>query len=220
MATKDAKDVLKNLDAESEALINLLIFGIEEFYKQDSEALFGHGDCPRHVDERAMVGCIYQYMYQCLGKRCFKFPHIDIEYNRMLKLKEGMNEEEMEKEINPCSTCDKTDDKIDCIARKDAFKKWMEELKSKKDSKGIRPDIVVHERNESNNGLIVEFKKLKGDVSYDVQKVLYATCHRSPLHYIVGAVVRLQQNNAKVDVYQDGKPKCKFSVSQHGLGND
>lgn len=217
MATKDAKDVLKNLDAESKDLIKLLIFGIKKFYGQDAEALFGHGDCPMHIDERAMVGCIYRYMYQGLAKRCVEFPHIDIEYNRMMKLKEGMNEEEMGKEINPCSTCDKTDDRIDCIARKDAFKKWMEELKSKKDSKGIRPDIVVHERNGSNNGLIVEFKKLKGDVSYDVQKVRYATCHRSRLHYIVGAVVRLQQKNAEVDVYQDGMFVGEFVVSMQSV---
>lgn len=216
MATKDAKDVLKNLDAESEALINLLIFGIKEFYKQDSEALFGHGYYPRHIDERAMVGCIYRYMYQGLANRCFKFPHIDIEYNRML----GLKEEEIEKAIAPCGSCNRIGNKLDCIAEPEVFQRWMADLKSKKDSKGIRPDIIVHERKESNNGLIVEFKKLKDDVSYDVQKVRYATCHRSPLHYIVGAIVRLQQNNAKVDVYQDGKPKCKFSVSQHGLEND
>lgn len=216
MATKNAKNVLKNLDADSKVLIKLLIFGIKKFYKQDSEALFGHEDCPRHVDERAMVGCIYRYMYQGLAKRCFKFPHIDIEYNRML----GLKEEEIEKAIAPCGSCDRIGNKLDCIVELEVFQRWMADLKSKKDSKGIRPDIVVHERNESNNGLIVEFKKLKGDVSYDEKKVRYATCHRSPLHYIVGAVVRLQQNNAEVDVYQDGKPKCKFLVSQHGLGNN
>lgn len=217
MATKNAKNVLKNLDADSKVLIKLLIFGIKKFYKQDSEALFGHGKCPMHIDERAMVGCIYRYMHELLAKRCVKFPHIDIEYNRMMKLMEGMEDEEIKKEINPCNTCDKTDDKQDCVAMKDIFQKWMEELKSKKDSKGIRPDIVVHERNESNNGLVVEFKKLKGDVSYDEQKVRYATCHRSPLHYIVGAVVRLQQKNAEVDVYQDGMFVGEFVVSMQSV---
>lgn len=67
--------------------------------------------------------------------------------------------------------------------------------------------------------MIVEFKKLKGDVSYDVQKVRYATCHRSPLHYIVGAVVRLQQKNAEVDVYQDGELKCEFLVARQGVAS-
>lgn len=135
MPTNNGTKSLNDIDTESRALIRLLIFGIKKFYKQDSEALFGHGDSPRHIDERAMVGCIYRYMYEVLAKRCVEFPHIDIEYNRMMKLKEGMNEEEMRKEINPCSTCDKTDDKIDCIAREDAFKKWMEELQSKKIAK-------------------------------------------------------------------------------------
>lgn len=220
METINEKKILKDIDLEFKSLVKLLIFGIKKFYKQDSEALFGYGKCPMHIDERAMVGCIYRYMHELLAKRCVKFPHIDIEYNRMMKLMEGMEDEEIKKEIDPCNTCDKTDDKLDCVAMEDVFQKWMEELKSKKDSKGIRPDIVVHERNESNNGLIVEFKKLKGDVSYDEQKVRYATCHRSPLHYIVGAVVRLQQNNAEVEVYQNGIFKCKFLVSQHGLGND
>lgn len=217
MATKDAKDVLKNLDAESKDLIKLLIFGIKKFYEQDAEALFGHGDCPKHIDERAMVGCIYRYMYQRNSKRCVRFPHVDIEYNRMMKLMEGMEDEEIKKEIDPCDICDKTDDKQDCVAMKDVFQKWMEELKSKKDNKGIRPDVIIHERNKSNNGLIVEFKKLNGNVSYDVQKVRYATCHRSPLHYIVGAVVRLQQKNAEVDVYQDGMFVGEFVVSMQSV---
>lgn len=219
MAINNGAKSLNDIDTESRALIRLLIFGIKKFYKQDAEALFGHGDCPKHIDERAMVGCIYRYMYQRHSKRCVRFPHVDIEYNRMMKLMEGMEDAEIKKEIDPCDTCDKTDDKQDCIARKDVFQKWMKELKSKKDSKGIRPDIVVHERNGSNNGLIVEFKKLKGDVSYDVQKVRYATCHSSPLHYIVGAVVRLHKNNAEVEMYQNGELKCEFLVARQGVAS-
>ena len=52
-----------------------------------------------HIDERAMVGCIYRYMHELLAKRCVKFPHIDIEYNRMMKLMEGMEDEKIKKEI-------------------------------------------------------------------------------------------------------------------------
>lgn len=218
MAIKDAKNGLKNLDAESKALITLLIFGIKKFYKQDSEALFGHGDSPRHIDERAMVGCIYRYMYQGLAKRCVNFSHIDIEYNRML----GLKTDGIEKAIVPCEKCKREGASSVCIAKDGVFQQWLTDLKSQKDYKGIRPDIIVHNRNQLNrfsNGLIVEFKKLDGDLTFDEQKVRYATCHYSRLHYIVGAVVRLKQNNAEVEVYQNGKPKCKFLVSQHGLEN-
>jgi hypothetical protein len=135
----------------------------------------------------------------------------------------GLKTNGIEKAIVPCEKCKKEGASSVCVAKDDVFQQWLKDLNSQKDYKGIRPDIIVHNRNQLNqfsNGLIVEFKKLDGDLTYDEQKVRYATCHRSPLHYIVGAVVRLQQKNAKVDVYQDGKPKCKFLVSQHGLGND
>ena len=218
MVTKYAKEVLKNLDADSKVLIKLLMYGIKKFYEQDSEALFGHGNCPRHIDERAMVGCIYRYMYQGLAKRCINFSHIDIEYNRML----GLNTDGIEKAIVPCEKCKREGASSVCTAKDGVFQQWLTDLKSQKDYKGIRPDIIVHNRNQLNqfsNGLIVEFKKLDGDLTFDEQKVRYATCHYSRLHYIVGAVVRLKQNNAEVEVYQNGKPKCKFLVSQHGLEN-
>jgi hypothetical protein len=157
-------------------------------------------------------------MYQGLAKRCVNFSHIDIEYNRML----GLKTDGIEKAIVPCEKCKREGASSVCIAKDGVFQQWLTDLKSQKDYKGIRPDIIVHNRNQLNqfsNGLIVEFKKLDGDLTYDEQKVRYATCHYSRLHYIVGAVVRLQQNNAEVEVYQNGKPKCKFLVSQHRFEN-
>ena len=208
MATNSLEKALRVLDPQSKVLIELLVFGLKKFYKIDAEALFGHGENPMHINEQAMVGCVYRYMYGKLNATILSFPHIDIEYNRML----GMYEDEIEKAIHRCSKCKVTDHQIECIAKEDVYLKWLANLKSKKDYKGIRPDIIVHERNKPNNGLIIEFKKKDCDVTYDVQKVRYATCHHSPLHYIIGAVVRLRRSSADVDIYQSGSFVCKVTV--------
>ena len=214
MAANGLEEALRVLDSKSRGLIELLVSGLKKFYKKDAEALFGHGRDTMHVNEQAMVGCVYRYMYEePLNATVLSFPHIDIEYNRML----GLYEDEIEKAIRRCCKCKYADRQFECIAREDVYLKWIADLKSKRDYKGIRPDIIVHERNEPNNGLIIEFKKMDFDVTYDVQKVRYATCHCSPLHYIVGAVVRLRQSNAEVEIYQDGQPNCKFSVSCQGV---
>ena len=213
MAANSLEDALRALDSKSRELIKLLVFGLKKFYKIDAEALFGHGENLMHVNEQAMVGCVYRYMYARLNAAVLSFPHIDIEYNRML----GLYEDEIEKAIRRCCKCKYADHQLECIAREDVYQKWITDLKSKKDYKGIRPDIIVHERNAPNNGMIIEFKKIDFDVTYDVQKVRYATCHCSPLHYIVGAVVRLRQSDAEVKIYQDGKPNCEFSVSRQGV---
>ena len=213
MVTNRLEEALRGLDPKSRRLIELLVFGLKKFYKIDAEALFGHGEKPMHINEQAMVGCVYRYMYGKRNAAVLSFPHIDIEYNRML----GLYEDEIEKAMHRCDKCKVADRQFECIAAKDVYLKWMADLKSKKDHKGIRPDIIVHERNKPNNGLIIEFKKIDCDVTYDVQKVRYATCHHSPLHYIVGAVVQLRQTNADVDIYQDGKPIQEFSVSRQGV---
>ena len=208
MATNKLEEVLSVLDSKSRGLIELLVFGLKEFYQIDAGALFGHGENPMHINEQAMVGCVYRYMYGKLNAAALSFPHIDIEYNRML----GLYEDEIEKAICRCDKCKAADRQFKCIAEEDVYLKWIADLRSKKDYKGIRPDIIVHERNKPNNGLIIEFKKIDCDVTYDVQKVRYATCQRSPLHYIVGAVVRLRRSDADVDIYQSGSFVCKVTV--------
>lgn len=212
-ATNSVEDALRTLDSKSRVLIDILVFGLKKFYKTDAEALFGHGEDPIHINEQAMVGCVYRYMYGKLNTAVSSFPHIDIEYNRML----GMYEDEIEKAIHRCGKCKVPNRQFECIAMEDVYLKWIADLKSKKDYKGIRPDIIVHERNKPNNGFIIEFKKMDFNMTYDVQKVRYATCHCSPLHYIIGAVVRLKQSNAEVEIYQDGESKCEFSVSRKGI---
>ena len=210
MAANSLEVALSILDSKSRELVKLLVFGLRKFYKVDAEVLFGHGENPMHINEQAMVGCVYRYMYEKLNATVLSFPHIDIEYNRML----GLYEDEIEKAICRCDKCKVADRQFECIAEEDVYQKWIADLKSKKDYKGIRPDIIVHERNKPNNGLIIEFKKIGCDVTYDVQKVQYATCYHSPLHYIVGAVVQLKQTNADVYIYQDGRAIHEFSVSR------
>jgi len=199
------------ITAEQKLLINRLFSGIEEFYKRDAEQLFGHGKKKKNIDERAMVGCIYRYMYETFPKICENFPHIDIEYNRMLNL----NKQEVEKALISCGKCKNREVQkggLSCVAYANELKKRLRDRNSDNDSIGIRPDIIVHKRNHPENGLVVEFKKLNGDVSYDELKVRYATCSHSPLHYIIGAVVRLRRSNAVVDIYQSGSFVCKVTV--------
>ena len=211
------RDVVERLNVdkvvtlEQESLVKMLSCGIEKFYKRDAEQLFGHGKKKKNIDERAMVGCIYRYMYESFHNACERFPHIDIEYNRMLNLKK----DEVEKSLISCKCCkcvEKVKGGMSCATYANELKKRLSGHDSVKDTIGVRPDIIVHKRNHPDNGLVVEFKKLNGDVSYDKLKVRYATCSYSPLHYVVGAIVRLRHSNAHVEIYKLGQRVGKFVI--------
>ena len=198
MATKDAKDVLKNLDAESKNLIKLLIFGIKKFYGQDAEALFGHGDCPMHIDERAMVGCIYRYAWCCIKQKGLDYD-IDIEYDRMY----GRNEGLVKKSIDLATECGTDSCRRECLLliKNMIEKKW----KRKNRLYSIRPDLIIHKRNSSvgqDNYLVVEFKKVpvdKSDDKFDRAKIRWNCCRSSLLRYKVGLIVRLGEKEAQIE---------------------
>jgi hypothetical protein len=195
-------------------LIGVLKIGIEEFYNNDAESLFSQEIANgKDIDERAMVGCIYRYMYANLNNVCY--PHIDIEYNRMQRL----NKDEVDKSISLCSNCRNEEMKkggITCYEYAKTVREVMENVASNEDEISMRPDIIIHRRNSGDNGLIVEFKKLGKTIKYDKAKVAYATCKFSPLHYKIGAVVQLGKKCATVYTYSDGKIVGETRIGRNG----
>lgn len=205
MIEKKMKD---GKEKDKKNLIIILMRGVEKFYQKDAAQLFSllgteKYDNGKDIDERAMVGCIYRYMHEALEFKKNRFPHIDIEYNRMQRI----NGDEVDKLIVLCSGCENRDAKKGDMSCYMYAKKLKNEIKGNTSNKdiSIRPDIIIHERNTSNNGLMIEFKKLNGSINYDNVKVCYATCQTSPLHYLVGAVVQLYKKSADMHIYDNGK---------------
>jgi hypothetical protein len=143
------------LKEEQAQLINILEIGIRKFYENDSDFLFSQKVIKgKDIDERAMVGCIYRYMYKELNNSFY--PHIDIEYNRMQRL----NKDEVDKSIDLCGGCPNKEKKgggLICYEYAKILRKKMEDDLDKEIP--MRPDIIIHKRNTGNNGLIVDFKK-------------------------------------------------------------
>jgi hypothetical protein len=204
------------LKEEQAQLINILEIGIRKFYENDSMFLFSQEVMKgKDIDERAMVGCIYRYMHKELNISFY--PHIDIEYNRMQRL----NKYEVDKSIDLCGRCPNKEKKGGGVTCYDHAKTLREKIEKDQDKEiSMRPDIIIHERNTAHNGLIVEFKKLGKDIEYDRIKVAYATCKYSPLHYIVGAVVQLYKDRAKVYIYDNGRVVDEITIVGDGGRND
>ena len=185
---------------------DLLCEALRLFYKNDAKNLFKEKRKPPKatnekrvkniVNECAMSGCVYRYMW-CLLQQKGNFPvsDIDIEYDRMI-----IDDLEYYVKSLPC----------ECKNRKrknntQCAEKCCEVIGSKMEAKGndadsvrkaVRPDIIVHNRNGEgieNNGLVVEFKKYdNNNVAFDMAKLYYFTCPESKsLQYQLGAMVRL-----------------------------
>ena len=82
------------LSDNQEKYKNLLCNALQQFYKNDAKALFNkiRGNTvvetkKEMIDERAMVGCVYRYMWHLMQQARDYFPvsDIDIEYDRMIK---------------------------------------------------------------------------------------------------------------------------------------
>lgn len=170
------------------------------FYKCDAQALFGHN---KDIDERAMVGCIYRYMWcaiQCMPMH--EEIDIDIEYDRM----SCGNAEGVKKQISVCgSKCAGCCHKGNCY---DLIDKAINDHKTNKDSYEFRPDIIVHKRNTNQNYMVIEFKKRGLRISrdaFDVAKVMLCTCKKQAFMYQIGAFVKLEERSCDVQFYNFGE---------------
>lgn len=196
----------------------LLCEAISLFYRKDANKLFAYD-----VDEWAMVGCVYRYMW-CLmqSSRAMKSFDIDVEYNRMAHPQQQGDDASKSK--------GKRLDKIKAITR-NAVEKWqeseetmseryvcailrrMEEKTYDNSSLNLRPDIIVHRRGQnrtsSDNKLWVEFKKngaKKEDAFFDQAKVMFNTSYmEKDFHYQLGAIVMLRKEFAHVGFFTKGK---------------
>ena len=198
--------------------IELLVKALQEFYVKDAKDLFKD----KMVDERAMVGCIYRYMWCSLQRMKWDgIEHdIDIEYDRMNN-KDG-------DAIRKTILCINKH-KDDCKHEYEFCGKIIEDYNKKEcndcKDRQFRPDIIVHRRMSElgeGNGLVVEFKKDRGEKSnkkddlFDMAKVMYCTCDKGDFRYKVGACVKLFERLCKVLVFINGENVFSFSVNCSG----
>lgn len=201
--------------------IELLVKALQAFYVKDARDLFKD----KMVDERAMVGCVYRYMWHFLQEEEWRgIEHdIDIEYDRMNN-KDG---EAIKKKIgfinNHQTVCEHGYE----FCGKIILEYDTKECNECKDRQ-FRPDIIVHRRMSElgkGNGLVVEFKKDRGEKSnqknelFDMAKVMYCTCDKGDLQYKVGACVKLFERLCKVLIFINGENVSSFSVNSSGRIN-
>lgn len=182
--------------------LQVLIDGIKEFYRRDADMLFNG----KPIDERAMVGCIYRYMWCEIARKGINCD-IDIEYDRM----RGRNGEFARKSIDLAKDCGTDSCRRHCLL---LIAEKVEKRKTKKNELySIRPDIILHKRNSigKDNYLVVEFKKdpkndpvCQADVDFDQAKIRWNTCEKSLLKYENGVFVRLSKAGALIEQCENG----------------
>lgn len=211
----------------------LLFHALQLFYRNDASALFGKSKIRKEergkekiVNERAMVGCVYRYMWCLMQQKTYNGieSDIDIEYDRMIKDDLGYYEKEVPYKCSK-KDCEKKDKCIhEIIAgiqrrrKKDVSNIEMCDIIKT----AVRPDVIVHNRNQSgqsNNGLVVEFKKeyaglSDGDIAFDKAKVYYFTCDEESthFHYKIGAMVMLRPKYADVLLISKRNIICGYKV--------
>lgn len=213
----------KKLNDEQKTYVDLLADALQRFYEDDAEELLK--DNP--VDERSMIGCIARYMW-CRNRRGrFEelMPDVDVEFN---KLSLTRNEVE-DKGFYVAMEC-----KEGCKYKEGCGK--MIEAHFTKVKKGeaesfdgrlgrFRPDVIVHRRGSSQNGMIVEFKKesaykderAQRRMLFDLAKIRFCTCEEiSRLKYKVGAFVVLRKKMSDVFVFVENCPIMAFEVAKKG----
>ena len=201
---------VKDVDNASLNYVKSLLAGLVAFTANDADKLF---DEQKDVDERAMVGCIYRYMYLImLFKLCdMGLPDIDIEYDRM----RGAGAELCKKGFTSCNVtgCDLTKRKV---CEEFILGQSGSLSKCKGCGRSVRPDLVIHERNSNpglGNGLVAEFKREKAqEMSVDLAKIQYFTCENGVLKYLIGAVVTLSKTKQNVVLYRNSEIVCHVSV--------
>lgn len=193
--------------------IQILIYGIEEFYQYDARELF----CGKPIDERTMVGCIYRYMWHKIKSENIDCD-IDIEYDRM----RGRNGEFVKKSIDLANQCGTDSCRQCCLL---LIKNQTGKRKKRKDGLfTIRPDIILHKRNSpsgTDNYMVVEFKKYpvcNEDAEYDRAKIRWNTCMESLLKYEYGIFVELSQKEARIEQCDSqGSFKLVGQVNESGF---
>lgn len=213
----------KELNDDQKTYVDLLVDSLQRFYKDDAEKLFK--DNP--VDERSMVGCIARYMWCMNGRGRFAelMPDVDVEFNKLHLSKNEVKD----KGFYATTEC-----KEKCRYKGGCGK--MIEAHFKKNKNGVRkdfkdrlvrfrPDVIVHRRGFSENGMIVEFKKESAykdereqrRVLFDLAKIRFCTCKEiSRLKYKVGVFVMLREKKSDVFVFAENCPIMAFEVSEKG----
>lgn len=175
--------------------LEILSEAIKRFYLNDAKSLFGKN---KQIDERAMVGCIYRYMWYMLEQQAIKdvqLCDIDVEYDRM----EGTHGKEIRKHISIMDCCSLCKYKESCV---EVIKKHMKE-----NNYDFRPDIILHARgvsSQAGNFLDIEIKKENAVIerkNFDEAKVRYCICAKAPLRYKIGVIVLLSEKGASMKVY-------------------
>ena len=196
-------------NSTKEMYINLLVNALQQFYVRDAKALFRD----KVIDERAMVGCIYRYMW-CEIVRKNMDGEIDIEYDRML-----------ESDGNTCHKC------IDgmpanCDGCNLKCGNILFEKKNRKEDYeyNFRPDIIIHHRNKNaagDNIMVVEVKKEYSSDElrdFDKAKVSWCTCSKGFLRYGIGVFVVLHAKCATVERRcLDGDWMQPLKVDEYGI---
>jgi len=200
---------------ESAVDILLLIGALVLFARNDAESLF---DSKKDVDEKAMAGCVYRYMFCACLMKLFEStqPNIDIEYDRMRVVGKGLVSKYFTRCLEPKESCKSRQHK----ACNDFIKNHGKVCdKCAQYEKRIRPDLIIHERNlelGSGNDMIVEFKRDNVDSCDDI-KIAYSTCSRGTLKYKIGAKVTLSSVSQKVELYKDSDKVDELNVSRSAV---
>ena len=187
--------------------IEILINALQKFYSFDAKQLF---DEEKTIDERAMVGCVYRYMWCQLQQIGDSIVDIDIEYNRKPS---DYNGKDREKGIVLCEAEQQTNRCPHLKSCREILRKEMLAKKKETDRLSFRPDIIIHVRNHSQNFMHIEFKKCSRDgkllnksgVVFDMAKVRYSTCQKLDYKYDEGVVVLLGENGFSAVQFRDGR---------------
>lgn len=177
----------------------LLVDALKEFYVNDAKDMFEN----KMADERAMVGCIYRYMWNIIVRESMDCD-IDIEYDRMRGKDGDLCRKCIDGMPSNCST-------MECDLRCDVI--LFERKDRDEDYKyNFRPDIIIHHRNMNgpdDNIMVVEVKKSCADdelFNFDRAKVSWCTCSKGCLKYHMGVFVVLYDKYAMVEKrYLDGE---------------
>lgn len=213
----------KKLNDEQKTYVDLLADALQRFYEDDAEELFK--DNP--VDERSMVGCIARYMW-CMNRRGrFEelMPDVDVEFNKLYLSKNEVKDKgfyvtmECKEECKYKEGCGK-------MIEAHFTKEKKGEAESFDDRLGrFRPDVIVHRRGSTKNGMLVEFKKesaykderAQRRMLFDFAKIRFCTCEEiSRLKYKVGAFVMLRKKMSDVFVFVENCPVMAFKVAEKG----
>ena len=75
----------------------------------------------------------------------------------------------------------------------------------------------MHQRGDLiQNSLVIEFKKRSRDAKLDIAKLRYCTCDNGAFKYKVGAFVQLEETQAHIKIFIDGKVDSWFKVNDEG----